>query len=154
MDKSGQRAASPKVIVKNNLRSDSRQIVEGFISIFCWVFLIYILLPIITLILWLLGINIFYHQVVVDYGYQTFLILLEDGGLVISSIFVILVGWTYYNYALFRINGERRLTCSSISNDQDIARILNIDVESLEKFKTYHCLRVNVLDDQYLIRGI
>jgi len=154
MDKSGQRAASPKVIVKNNLRSDSRQIVEGFISIFCWVFLIYILLPIITLILWLLGINIFYHQVVVDYGYQTFLILLEDGGLVISSIFVILVGWTYYNYALFRINGERRLTCSSISNDQDIARILNIDVESLEKFKTYHCLRVNVLDDKYLIRGI
>ena len=153
MGKSGQRIAGPKVILKDNLRSNLRQIVEGIISMVCWVFLIYILLPIITLILWLLGFKIFYHQVVLDYNYKAFLTLLGDGGLIVFTIFTILIGWTYYNYALFKIRGERRLNRCFISNDQDAARILNTDVKSVDKFKKCVRLKVNVLDDQYIIRG-
>jgi biofilm PGA synthesis protein PgaD len=151
MDKSGQRVAIPKVIIKNRLRSKLRQIIEGIISLVCWSLLIYVLLPIFTLILWLFGIQTVYQQVIGEQGYKALLSLLKDGGVIVFVTLTIIINWTYYNYALFKIRGDRRSKCGNISNAGDIACLLDTDVETLEKIKTSCRLEVDLANNQYVI---
>ena len=59
MGKSRQRFAQPKIIDKPELKSPLRYLVEGSITLALWAIWGYWILPLLTLVLWLIGIEFF-----------------------------------------------------------------------------------------------
>ena len=69
-----------------------------------WVIWIYLWLPLISFLSWVVGLNLFYKEMIVQNGYQLFFGLVGWYVLVVLIIGSILLGWAGYN--LFRFRGK------------------------------------------------
>ncbi len=122
------------IIDKPELKTISRKLGEGSITFILWVFWSYFILPVINLFLWLLGIRLFYREVLSKQAYLYFLEVLQKGGFIIFITTLVIMGWIYYNYLLFKKRGERRKRVKVV-NDEEIAAFYNVDLNTLNKFK-------------------
>ena len=66
-----------------------------------WGLWIYFFMPIISFILWLIGVRHFYVELIEKGGYLEFLDLIHRLGWTIIVVFAILRLWGYYNYIKF-----------------------------------------------------
>jgi biofilm PGA synthesis protein PgaD len=149
MEKPGQGHPHPEIIVRDEAKSKLRAAIEGLLTVAFWVLYIYVLLPIFTLILWVLGVRTIYDEIFGLKGYMALIDILKNGGLITVAILAILVGWAFYNYRMFVSRGERRSSRVSISNDREISRLLNVDLVDLESIRNLHRLRVKIEGDLY-----
>ncbi|KPJ64427.1 MAG: hypothetical protein AMJ45_05830 [Syntrophobacter sp. DG_60] len=122
------------IIDKPELKTISRKLGEGSITFILWVLWSYFILPVINLFLWLLGVRLFYREVLSKQAYLYFLEVLQKGGFIIFITTLVIMGWIYYNYLLFKKRGERRKHVK-IVNDEEIAAFYNVDLNTLNKFK-------------------
>jgi poly-beta-1,6-N-acetyl-D-glucosamine biosynthesis protein PgaD len=99
------------VIDKPSLKSFLRKTAEWSFTSVIWGLWLYLLLPLVNIILWLLGIHYFFVEVIEKAGYLILLDLLKNTGLSILVVFGIIRIWGYYNYLRFR-KKERRKTVS------------------------------------------
>jgi biofilm PGA synthesis protein PgaD len=152
MEKPGQGNPHPEIIVDDEAKSKLRVAVEGLLTVAFWVFYVYVLLPIFTLILWVFGVRTIYDEIFGLKGYLALIDILKDGGLITIAILAILVGWAFYNYRMFVHRGERRSSRVSITNDREIARLLSVDLDSLEGIRKLHRMRVKVDGEHYLVQ--
>jgi poly-beta-1,6-N-acetyl-D-glucosamine biosynthesis protein PgaD len=106
MEKPGQGPPHPEVFVQDEVKSPLRRIVEDFITVVCWGIYLYLLLPLFTLVLWVFGVQTIYDQIIGQKGYEELSRLLANGGITVLVIFLIVSGWTYYNYLWFLRRGE------------------------------------------------
>jgi len=125
--------------------------VEGLLTVAFWVFYIYVLLPIFTLILWAFGVRTVFDEIFGQKGYMALIDILKNGGLISAAILFILAGWAFYNYRLFVKRGDRRGSRVSISSDREISRLLDIDSAALDSVRRRHRLKVRVEGDLYLV---
>ncbi|MCX5834247.1 MAG: poly-beta-1,6-N-acetyl-D-glucosamine biosynthesis protein PgaD [Deltaproteobacteria bacterium] len=151
MEKPGQGNPHPEIIVADEAKSRLRVAVEGLLTVAFWVFYIYVLLPIFTLVLWVFGFRTIFDEIFGQKGYMALIDILKNGGLITVAILAILVGWAFYNYRMFVSRGERRSSRVSISNDREISRLLSIDLDSLESIRKLHRLKVKIEGDFYLV---
>ncbi len=151
MEKSGQGNPHPEIIVRDEAKSRLRVAVEALLTIAFWVFYIYVLLPIFTLILWVFGVRTIFDEVFGQKGYMALIDILKNGGLITAAILALLAGWAFYNYRLFVKRGERRSSRVSISSDREIARLLRVDPDALEGLRMKHRLRIRVDGEWYLV---
>lgn len=151
MEKSGQGNPHPEIIVRDEAKSRLRVAVEALLTIAFWVFYIYVLLPIFTLILWVFGVRTIFDEVFGRKGYMALIDILKNGGLITAAILALLAGWAFYNYRLFLKRGDRRSSRVSISSDREIARLLNVDPDALEGFRMNHRLKIRVEGERYLV---
>ncbi|MDD3580618.1 MAG: poly-beta-1,6-N-acetyl-D-glucosamine biosynthesis protein PgaD [Desulfobacca sp.] len=141
----------PEIIIRNDLKSYLRWFIESFITIVCWTAYVYILLPIFTLCLWLLGFQTLHHYLLGDQGYGELIHILKNGGMITVVIVFILIGWTYYNLSFVRIRGERRNSCSSITQNSEVAGLLKLEVSQVEDLKHHQVLHVKLDDDDHYV---
>jgi biofilm PGA synthesis protein PgaD len=73
-----------------------------------WAFWIYLFLPLVNLVLWLVGIRFFYIEVIEKAGYLELLNLLGKVGWAIIVVFLILRLWGLYNYRRFGRRERRK----------------------------------------------
>lgn len=151
MEKSGQGHPHPGIIVRDEVKSRLRVAVEGLLTVAFWVFYIYVLLPIFTLILWAFGVRTIFDEVFGQKGYLALIDILKNGGLITAAILVVLAGWAFYNYRLFVKRGDRRGSRVSISSDREIARLLDLDPAALESIRRRRRLKVKVERELYLV---
>lgn len=151
MEKSGQGHPHPAIIVRDEVKSRLRVAVEGLLTVAFWVFYIYVLLPIFTLILWAFGVRTVFDEIFGQKGYMALIDILKNGGLISAAILFILAGWAFYNYRLFVKRGDRRGSRVSISSDREISRLLDIDPAALDSVRRRHRLKVRVEGDLYLV---
>ncbi|OPX19487.1 MAG: poly-beta-1,6-N-acetyl-D-glucosamine biosynthesis protein PgaD [Desulfobacca sp. 4484_104] len=152
MAESRPRNPYPEVIIRNDLKSYLRWFIESFITIVCWAVYVYILLPLVTLLLWLLGFQTMQRFILGDQGYSELIKILKNGGMITLIIVLLLIGWTYYNLLFVRIKGERRNSCSTITPNEDVALLLKLEVSQLEDLKNRPVLHVKLeKDEQYII---
>jgi biofilm PGA synthesis protein PgaD len=90
------------------LKSFLRNITESGFTGVMWGIWIYLLLPVINIILWLLGVRYFHITVIEQVGYQELLGLVSRMGLIVLTIFLIMRLWGYYNYRKFGRKSRRR----------------------------------------------
>jgi poly-beta-1,6-N-acetyl-D-glucosamine biosynthesis protein PgaD len=90
------------------LKSFWRQITEGGVTGLMWAGWIYLFLPLVNLVLWYLGIRIFYVRVIQTTGYHEFMELMTRMGWAVVIIFLVLRVWGYYNF--FRFGKKNRRT--------------------------------------------
>lgn len=151
MEKSGQGASHAEVFIKDEVRSPVRRVVEDFITVVCWGIYLYLLLPMFTLVLWVFGIQTIYDQIIGAKGYEELIRVLQIGGITTLVIFLIISGWTYYNYLWFLRRGERRGGQVKISSDVEMSGMLGTDSTAMEEIRKSRRLEVRVDGPLYRI---
>ena len=73
-----------------------------------WGLWLYLFLPLVNIILWLLGIHYFFVEVIEKAGYLILLDLLKNTGLSILVVFGVIRIWGVYNYLRFGKKERRR----------------------------------------------
>ena len=89
------------------LKSFWRHLTEGGVTTLMWAGWVYLFLPLLNLILWFLGVRIFYAEVVQSTGYHEFLEMMTRVGWAVVVIFVVLRAWGYYNFYRFGRKNRR-----------------------------------------------
>jgi biofilm PGA synthesis protein PgaD len=94
------------IIDKPQWQTARQRAVFGSVTVLFWALWIYLWLPVLAVLGWLLGIDITYREMVIKHGYVE---LVHDLGLyafVICCLGGSLLIWAYYNY--FRFRGVER----------------------------------------------
>ena len=151
MEKPGQGPPHPEVFVEDKVKSPLRKFVEDSITVVCWGIYLYLLLPLFTLVLWVFGIQTIYDQIIGEKGYEELARLLQNGGITVLVIFLIVSGWTYYNYLWFLRRGERRGGQVKISSDVEMSGMLGTDSTAMEEIRKSRRLEVRVDGPLYRI---
>jgi biofilm PGA synthesis protein PgaD len=97
-----------EIIDKPNLKNFLRNITELSFTSLMWGFWLYLFLPLLNILIWLLGIRYFYVEVIKLAGYKELLNLLVKTGWVILAVFLVLRLWGYYNYRRFAKRERRK----------------------------------------------
>jgi poly-beta-1,6-N-acetyl-D-glucosamine biosynthesis protein PgaD len=93
---------------KPKLRSFSRNITEMTFTSFVWGIWLYLLLPVVNIIMWILGFKFIKISVIEQVGYKEFFDLMSKMGWTVLIVFLILRVWGYYNYHRFGKRGRRK----------------------------------------------
>jgi len=141
-----------KIIDKPELKSPFRYLLEGSITLFLWSLWVYWISPVLTAILWFVGIRLFHSEIVTKAGFAEFIEVVRNGGLIVLAIALLMLSWVYYNYLWFLRRGERRNRAMRICSDEDLARFFNVDPKLLEKAKQQHRVEVDLKNGGIEIR--
>jgi poly-beta-1,6-N-acetyl-D-glucosamine biosynthesis protein PgaD len=144
MEKPGPWSTYPEIIDRQDLKSRGRMILESFITLVFWSGFIYLLVPIVTLCLWVFGVQIAYTQLIGAQGMAELIKIIKESGIMVFFITVMIVGWGYYNYLRFRIRGERRNSRVMICYDEDFSALYHLDLQTLQAAKTKNRLLVTL----------
>ncbi len=117
----------------------------------CWGIYLYLLLPMFTLVLWIFGIQTIFDELIGAKGYEELIRLLQYGGITTLVIFLIISGWTYYNYIWFLRRGERRGGQVRISSDVEMSALLETDISAMEEIRKSRRMEIQVEGSKYHI---
>lgn len=110
-------ADTPPLEDRADLRSFLRNTTEWSFTLVMWALWIYLLLPLLSLILWVVGLPYIYQTVFTADVINRLINLLVNMGWAMLAIFIGLRGWGYYNYYVFgRLN--RRKQQPEVTPDQ------------------------------------
>lgn len=104
-------------------------------------------MPIVTFILWAFGVKLLYHELIEQAGFYEFLKVIQGGGLAVLIIMLIFFIWSYYNYLIFRIRGERRNKQVLVAQDDELAKVYNIDPDFLRDAKNHSRFIVKLTEE-------
>jgi poly-beta-1,6-N-acetyl-D-glucosamine biosynthesis protein PgaD len=144
MGESGPGPPHPKIINRRDLKSRSRMVMESLITLAFWTSFIYLLIPLVTLCLWMFGVKIAYTELIGNRGLSAFIKIIKNSSTVVFYISLIILGWSYYNYFLFKIRGDRRNTRVMICYDEDFCALYHLDLETLHGAKEQRRLMVTL----------
>jgi poly-beta-1,6-N-acetyl-D-glucosamine biosynthesis protein PgaD len=152
MEKSGQRVAYTKIIDEPALKSPLRYLIEGSVTLFLWSLWAYWISPVVTAVLWFLGIRLFQTELILKAGFEEFMGILKTGGLLVLLITLFMLSWIYYNYIWFLKRGERRGSNAMLGSDENLARITGVDLNVLKEVRGKNRIEVEVKDEQTIMK--
>jgi len=97
-----------KIINKPDLKSRGRKISEMSITTIIWLLWLWLFMPVINVFFWVVGVQTFYHTLIIDTGYIDFFELVRGVGLTVAIVFIIMRTWGYYNYWRFGKRNKRK----------------------------------------------
>ncbi len=134
MEESRQRDTYPKIIDDSRLKTKKRVFLETSITLGFWGIIGYFFATLITFILWLFGLQLFYYEIYVM-GFPEMVRLFQNALRITVIVVLALFAWSYYNIILIKIKGERRKSQARICFDKDMAEFFHIDLDVLERVK-------------------
>jgi poly-beta-1,6-N-acetyl-D-glucosamine biosynthesis protein PgaD len=147
MEKSRSRVAYPEIIDREDLKSSGRILLESLITMAFWTGFIYLLVPLVTLCLWVFGVRIAFTEILGDHGLAELARIIRSGGIAVLLITMMILGWSCYNYLLFRARGERRNSRVMICYDEDFSALYHLDLKTLQDAKKQSRLVVTLSDN-------
>lgn len=111
------------------LRGPHRRAGDQLLTLIMWAIYAYLWLPLISLIAWFIGIDLFYQEMVVNGGFDAFLELSAWYLVVIVLILIVVGGWSASNY--FRFHDKNRRQPQAEASDPEIAAWFSIDDDRL-----------------------
>lgn len=122
------------VINRPELQSPLQRVTTRGITLVFWVIWIYLWLPLISLVAWWVGIQLFREHMLDNDGYQTLFSDMHQYALTIAFIAVVLIGWARYNLLRFRDKGNRK--ASKHVDPADQAQYFKIEAQQLCQWQT------------------
>jgi len=123
-----------KIIDNAKLKSFPRNVSELSFTMLVWALWLYLFLPLLNIILWLLGIHFFYAEVIEKAGYLQLLSLFTRMGWSILVVFAVLRFWGYYNY--FRFGKKDRRKFASSTTVEQLSGFFNISSEKIVELQS------------------
>ena len=102
------------IIDRPSLQTSRQRLIFGSMTFIFWALWIYLWLPLVALIGWMLGFRIAYYEMIVKFGYVSLQHLLVFYLSIILFLGASLLVWAYYNYFRFR-NKARRMQVAEVS---------------------------------------
>ena len=102
------------LINEPQLQSLQHKLGDTVLTAAMWGIYLYLWLPLVSLVAWLFGIQLFYHELIEAGGYLELLDKVALYATVIPAIFVVIISWSLSNQKRFR-GQERRNEVSEIS---------------------------------------
>ena len=96
------------VIDMPSLQTIRQRYASTFITFIFWIFWFYLWIPLISLVAWIMGIDLFYDRMIVMGGFDTFVGRLHIYILIIIIMGALTIIWGIYNMQRFR--GKERRT--------------------------------------------
>jgi biofilm PGA synthesis protein PgaD len=118
-----------EIIDNTKLKSFLRNVSEWSFTTLVWALWLYLFLPLLNIILWLLGIHFFYVEVIEKAGYLQLLNLFTKMGWSILVVFIVLRFWGYYNY--FRFGKKDRRKFVSSTTVEQLSGVFNLPPEKI-----------------------
>jgi poly-beta-1,6-N-acetyl-D-glucosamine biosynthesis protein PgaD len=81
---------------------------EVTLTVLFWGLWLYVIAPLLSIVLWLAGVNVFVEQMITLGGYQHFLEKLGTYGLVVFAIMCATFGWVAWNVGRYGKRNTRR----------------------------------------------
>lgn len=133
------------VINRPELQSPLQRVTTRGITLVFWVIWIYLWLPLISLVAWWVGIQLFREHMLDNDGYQALFNDMHQYALTIACIAVALIGWARYNLLRFRDKDNRK--ASKRVDPADQAQYFKIEAQQLCQWQTAKRLVIHH-DDQ------
>ena len=137
----------PDIIERSDLESTGKRRVGQIVSLIAWMVWIYLFTPIIALIGWFFGVELF-QRYILDDPVGT-LRAVQVYALVIFIAGVMFIGWASYNWLRFH-NRERRHAPPPVSS-RDLARRFGISPAEAEDIEHYRTVTVAFNEDAEII---
>jgi biofilm PGA synthesis protein PgaD len=148
MDKSGSRYPSlnlqSPIIERPDLQTRHQRTLYGALTMAFWALWIYLWVPLLALLAWLLGIQQAYQYMVTQEGYHELAHVLSIYALVIAALGGTLVIWATYNILRFR-GIDKRAARPRVS-EADIGFDLDHDESSVGRWQRERLLMVRYDD--------
>lgn len=142
---------NPLIIDMPDLQTIRQRYASTIITLIFWAFWFYLWLPLISLIAWVLGIDLLYDRMVVKGGFDAFVASLPAYVLVIVTMGTLLVIWGVYNLQRFR--GHERRTHVHPVDTPSMARYFLVDPQQLSEWQQTKNLVVHI-DELGMIRSV
>jgi biofilm PGA synthesis protein PgaD len=123
-----------EIIDNTKLKSFLRNVSEWSFTTLVWALWLYLFLPLLNIILWLLGIRFFYVEVIEKAGYLQLLNLFTKMGWSILVVFIVLRFWGYYNY--FRFGKKDRRKFVSSTTVEQLSGVFNLPPEKIVELQS------------------
>ena len=133
------------IIESPSLQTLRQRYAYAVLTLFFWVFWFYLWIPVISLVAWLLGIESFYDQMIVQAGLEALQELLGLYTTVIMALGLALTGWALYNQIRFR-GRERRMSHPTIGNEET-ARFFAIEPAMVERLQAAKLVEITHSED-------
>lgn len=101
------------------LRGFLRNITEWSFTLTFWAFWLYLFLPLINLLVWMLVGKTIFSTVIAQSGYLELLEILKKWGIAVVVAIATFTGWAYYNYWMFGRRNRRKRAIACL--DEEIA---------------------------------
>lgn len=134
MEKHRQRPSSSKdglIIERPDLQTLWQKYSYGFFTALAWTIWLYLWLPLVSLIAWFFGVQVFYEHMILLGGYRGFLQLLTLYSTAVLCIAVVLIVWALSNQ--FRFRGKERREPIPPATKEETARFFKISVDAVAR---------------------
>ncbi len=121
------------IIENPSLQTLRQRFTSSFLTFLFWVFWIYLWLPLVSLLAWGVGVDLFYQELIAESGYKTILKMMFWYIIAISTTAVIFIAWAVYN--LFRFRKKDRRKEAKVVGTIDLAHYFKIDERQVKKFQ-------------------
>ncbi|WP_404356522.1 poly-beta-1,6-N-acetyl-D-glucosamine biosynthesis protein PgaD [Methylotuvimicrobium sp. KM1] len=141
----------PLIIDSPSLQSLKQKYISAALTFIFWILWFYLWIPVITLLGWWAGADMFYLQMIELGGVE---LLFQDLAFILKCIALLggsLAVWAAYNYYRFR-NLDRRTPLPNVSNEA-LARHFGIDPKSLTDLQNAKFITVQFDDNGKIIQS-
>jgi len=135
---------NPLIIEKPELQTITQRYGWSSVTFFFWILYIYLWIPLITLVAWLVGAKLFHLNMIQLKGYEGLVDNLGLYSLIIFLISVILIGWAEIERIRFK-DKLRRLESSDVTVDE-IAKKHNLQEHQLIELRQKKSMLVHFSD--------
>jgi biofilm PGA synthesis N-glycosyltransferase PgaC len=115
---------------KNPIIVFSGKAIEVLLTVIFWVLWIYLIMPLLSLMLWAVGVYLFVDRMVTLGGYQSFAGQLYTYGGVVLAMWLVLSIWVLWNLRRYGRNNRRTVQPDSVT-DAKMAETMHLPVEMI-----------------------
>jgi len=142
---------NPEVIIDDvqildypRLRGFIRNLTEWSFTLTFWAFWIYLLLPLINLLVWVLVGKTIFSTVIAQSGYLELLDIIRKWGIATLVTITFFTGWAYYNYWMFGKKNRRKLAIDCL--EEELADFFHISTDTIKCIKSTRKMEIVVKD--------
>lgn len=132
------------IIERPELQSMSQRYGWKTVTFLFWMFYIYLWVPLITLVVWLVGVKLFHINMIEFKGYESLVDKLGLYSIIILIISIILIGWAEVNRMRFK-NKLRRLDNDELSVSE-VAKKYDLEESHLTQLRQKKSIIVQFSD--------
>lgn len=140
--------AHPDIIYRPDLVPKRRRALFSGITLLAWGVWAYLFLPLINLVAWYLGYELFSHHIL-TIERQVLISTLQAYGLVIAAAGAVIIGWSRYNLFRFR-DATRRGVVPDVTPEMLCERF-HVDMDTLQRLQHGKSLIISLDDNGDLI---
>lgn len=133
--------------------SRRRPLPAGIVSLLTvgfWAVWLYLVLPLISLLLWAFGVRLFLREIAID-RFESLRASLVTYSSILLGLVVLLVLWIVWNVVRYGGSHDRRTVKRAEVTDQEVREAFHLDESLLDSMRTGRLMRIDLDEDDCVV---